>query len=156
MNDFREYNDYLMHFGILGMKWGIRRYQNPDGTLTTEGKRHYADTLDNYSIKKQKFEDRSKQYSNKSAKYRAAAEKYSRRFSGNPEKAAKYLKKAGHSDAKAYKNIKKSEKLNKKINNMIKTLNKQGYQVTSKKQYLTNKKVVEVFDKFQIYDDTDK
>ncbi len=33
--------DELSHHGILGQKWGIRRYQNPDGTLTAEGKIHY-------------------------------------------------------------------------------------------------------------------
>lgn len=32
---------YLAHFGIKGMKWGIRRYQNPDGTLTQEGINRY-------------------------------------------------------------------------------------------------------------------
>lgn len=31
----------LMHHGIKGQKWGIRRYQNPDGTLTPEGRKRY-------------------------------------------------------------------------------------------------------------------
>lgn len=32
----------LRHWGIKGMKWGVRRWQNPDGTLTEAGKAHYA------------------------------------------------------------------------------------------------------------------
>lgn len=31
----------LEHHGIIGMKWGIRRYQNKDGTLTAAGKKRY-------------------------------------------------------------------------------------------------------------------
>lgn len=35
------YGGALIHSGIKGMKWGIRRYRNEDGTLTEEGKRRY-------------------------------------------------------------------------------------------------------------------
>ena len=39
--DYFDGDAYLTHHGIKGMKWGIRRYQNPDGTLTEEGKKRY-------------------------------------------------------------------------------------------------------------------
>ena len=32
----------LMHYGVKGMRWGVRRYQNADGTLTDAGKRKQA------------------------------------------------------------------------------------------------------------------
>ena len=42
---FNEYEDYdensLEHHGVLGMKWGVRRYLNADGSLTDKGKKRY-------------------------------------------------------------------------------------------------------------------
>ena len=33
----------LTHYGVLGMKWGVRRYQNKDGSLTSAGRKRYND-----------------------------------------------------------------------------------------------------------------
>ena len=46
MNDYLAYrvtySNELYHYGVKGQKWGIRRYQNPNGTLTEEGKIRYG------------------------------------------------------------------------------------------------------------------
>lgn len=39
---FIPHSDYLEHHGIKGQKWGLRRYQNPDGSYTEAGKKRYA------------------------------------------------------------------------------------------------------------------
>lgn len=41
-NPRRPYSDELCHHGIKGQKWGVRRYQNLDGSLTALGKIHYG------------------------------------------------------------------------------------------------------------------
>ena len=43
--------NYIAHHGIKGQKWGIRRYQNPDGSLTPEGIKRYGNR-ENFERKK--------------------------------------------------------------------------------------------------------
>jgi len=44
----------LAHYGVRGMKWGVRRYQNADGTLTSEGAKRYSrDQRENAAKKKE-------------------------------------------------------------------------------------------------------
>lgn len=42
MNEHSSNLDSIAHYGVKGMRWGVRRYQNSDGTLTSAGKEHYA------------------------------------------------------------------------------------------------------------------
>ena len=55
---------YICHYGILGMKWGVRRYQNADGTLTAAGKKRQEKKAEKSAIKAEKA-DRKKASKNR-------------------------------------------------------------------------------------------
>ena len=59
----------LYHYGIKGMRWGVRRYQNADGSLTNAGKKRYAETI---------HEDYAKAHSKKNIRSMSDAELRSR------------------------------------------------------------------------------
>ena len=98
-----EYNDYLQHYGVIGMKWGVRKYQSEKGNLTEEGKKRYSKEYSKATKHLIKLDA-------KAAKGAAASTNRAK------AKVAKLQAKGTKLEAKAAKAGKKEVKLENKLN----------------------------------------
>ncbi|MBR2248054.1 MAG: hypothetical protein IJ880_13710 [Bacilli bacterium] len=105
-----EYPSYLIHYGITGQKWGVRRFQNEDGTYTSEGLERRRQLIESGASKAEirkatREGNREVRYNKMMAKAQNAA---NRRFDKHTSQLMKD-KKAGLNPSE--KNIKKAIKL---------------------------------------------
>lgn len=107
---FIPHSDYLAHHGIKNQKWGQRRFQNYDGSLTSEGRKRYGVGESNLSKREKKqaekakakaAKERVKANSKKKADAQKAAEQKQKRMDylrDHPEKIYKYRKELTQDD----------------------------------------------------------
>lgn len=106
---------YISHHGILGQKWGVRRYQNEDGTLTDAGKRR----LKNYTSYADKADKKMDKYERKADKHFAKGERKAASFWSSASAAEKQFAKSNKYTAKSSSQLSKlAEKYIKTVKDM--------------------------------------
>ena len=82
-NETMRPND-IMHYGVLGMKWGRRRYQNADGTLTEAGRKRMSklkQSNEKYRVKMKKLNSKAHKYNSKTIAVKSRNAKYEAKLS---------------------------------------------------------------------------
>ena len=93
------YDDYLMHHGVKGQRWGVRRYQNEDGSLTPKGQKHVAKLAN----KQDSLNKKAISIQDKNSKLQAKLDKKKASLSKNQGRTDKLYKKAERLDKKMAK-----------------------------------------------------
>lgn len=80
----------LKHYGVIGMKWGVRRYESKNGKLTAAGKARYADgPTGKYAKKAAKYQAKADKYNKSAKEWNRAAKSYKKSFGGTDDTTLK-------------------------------------------------------------------